>query len=122
VARGAKAVRRAGFAVSHYTGKVLLMGGDQSRTFQQIKDGTSNTMLTGEAVERPLAWGFPAHWRDPRLEINRTPRGFGGWSGEGAEFVFADASTKFISKDIDPRVLEAIASPAGKEKLPLNDF
>ena len=111
-----------GFAISHYTGNALVMGGDRSVSFQQIKDGTSNTILVGEAVDRPLAWGFPGHWRDPRLGISQSPQGFGGWSKVGADFVFTDASTKFISKDVDPRVLEAITTPAGRENVSLNDF
>jgi hypothetical protein len=111
----------AGFAVSHYTANVLVLGGDKRRNVGDLPDGASNTLLAGEATTNPAPWGFPAHWRDPRLGINKRPDGFGGPFQGGALFLFADGSVRFLPETIDPRVLEAMATPDGGEKLDPDD-
>jgi prepilin-type processing-associated H-X9-DG protein len=55
------------------------------------------------------------NWRDANLGINRSPEGFGApWTG-GAHFLMADGSARFVSENIDPKLLEAIATPDGGE-------
>ena len=43
------------------------------------------------------------------------PDGFGGQHSRGAPFAFADGSVQFLSDDIDPQVLEALATANGGE-------
>jgi hypothetical protein len=95
------------------------MRGDRPLRFKEFSDGLSNTLLSGEAVSEPMAWGSPVNWRDPRLGVNRSRDGFGGpWrTTPGAGFVMGDGSTRFINEEIDPRVLEALATPSGGEKV-----
>jgi hypothetical protein len=104
-----------GFAVSHYSGNVLVLGGHAPRRTTQFADGAANTLLCGEATHSPKAWGSPTHWRDPRLGIDQTAETFGGpWKRTpGATFVLADGSTRFIDANIDPQVLAALATPDG---------
>ncbi|MFH1675702.1 MAG: H-X9-DG-CTERM domain-containing protein [bacterium] len=52
-----------------------------------------------------------------------TVGGFGGVFAGGANFLFADGRVRFISKNIDPGVLRALATHAGNEIIdPRSDF
>ena len=112
-----------GFAMSHYASNVHLIGGTQRRTRQEITDGTSQTILCGEAAGSYQPWGSPRNWRDPAGGINRSPGGFGSPAkSRGAVFAFADGSTVFISEKVDPEVLRALATPAGGDKVRPDDY
>ena len=108
-----------GYALTHYSGNVHVLGGTEPRSFAQITDGTSNTVLAGEAAGNFKPWGHPRNWRDPALGLNASPDRFGGpWHGGGAQFVMADGSVRFISADVDPDVLRALATPAAGDQPP----
>ena len=96
-----------------------LLGSDVGWKKNDITDGLSNTLLAGEAAGNFKPWGYPANARDPALGINKTPDGFGGpWiSKKGANFMFADASIRFFTDDIDPAVLKALSTPNGGESV-----
>lgn len=106
-----------GYALSHYAGNVHVMGGKRPPGTRGIADGASNTLFIGEAAGNYRPWGYPHNVRDPLLGINQSPDGFGSpWPG-GALFAFADGRVQFLSEDIDPQVLRALATPAGGEKV-----
>lgn len=105
-----------GYALSHHAGNSHVLGGAKSWKQSQISDGTSNTILVGEAKGNFKPWGHPRNWRDPALGINTSPDGFGGpWPGGGAQFGLADGSVRYVREDIDPKVLRALATPAGAD-------
>ncbi|MDC0936255.1 DUF1559 domain-containing protein [Pirellulales bacterium] len=107
-----------GYWLTDYASNVHVIGGTRQRTSSDLSDGAGNTILSGEAFSRRKPWGHPANWRDPARGINRTPDGFGApWSSGGANFTYADGSARFLSEDIDPKVLKALSTPNGGESL-----
>lgn len=91
-------------------------------SLDQITDGMANTILLGTVGERFKPWGHPANVRDPALGINRSPEGFGGPPGwNGGMFLMCDGSVKFLSDKTDPKIMKALATPAGGETIP-NEF
>jgi hypothetical protein len=106
-----------GFPLSHYAGNSHLFGVNGSRSYSQIMDGQSQTILAGEVRDQFRPWGEPRNCRNPARPLN-TPGAFGSPTIGGTHFVFADGSVRFISETISPDVLKALATPAGGEKLP----
>jgi prepilin-type N-terminal cleavage/methylation domain-containing protein len=109
---------------------------------KSITDGTSNTMMIGEAAfgppdadqnMRPWAVGSVGDWiynvRNIAFPINEAARygprspdrsdvSCGSDHTNGAHFAFADNSVRFLSDSTDLRTLYAMASRAGDETLP----
>jgi prepilin-type processing-associated H-X9-DG protein len=112
----------AGYALSHYAANGLMLGGSVSKTLQGVTDGTSNTIMAGEAVNNFKAWGDPTNWRDTSLGINRSPNGFGSPAPGGANFLFVDGSVHFLKNTIDPHVLKALSTPAGGEAVSTDQY
>jgi hypothetical protein len=107
----ARRIDRNGFAKTDYAANQLVLPIGKSLRFAEITDGSANTILAGEVVHNLSAWGSPLNARDPRLGINKSPYGFGSNRTEGIIFVLVDGSTKFINKDINPKILKAYATP-----------
>lgn len=102
---------------AHYSASSHLLGANHCTAFNEITDGTSNTLLAGEAAGNYKAWGDPTNVRDPVLGINATPDGFGGpWKG-GANVLMGDGSVRLLSETIDPAALKALATPAAGDEL-----
>ena len=108
---------KAGYALSHYAGNALLLGGDVLRSMRSVTDGASSTIMAGEIAGEFQPWGYPMNWRDPALGINRSPEGFGSPYPGGANFLFVDGSVKFIKNSVDPRVFQSLGTPAGYERV-----
>ncbi|WP_417390628.1 DUF1559 domain-containing protein [Gimesia sp.] len=98
-----------------YAANSHLFNVNTSMKLDEIKDGTSYTILAGEVSTGIKAWGDPTNFRDPQLGINASPNGFGSPYLGGAHFLLADGSVRFISEKIDPRTLRALATPSGNE-------
>jgi hypothetical protein len=114
----------AGYALSHYSANVRVMGGGKPLTRESITDGTSNTILAGEVGTYFRPWGYPANWRDPARGIHTGPDSFGTPIGnsESTQFVMADGSVRSIRNDVSPAILRALSTPAGGETIPAGDW
>lgn len=106
-----------GYQPAHYAANNQLCSINSNMTFDQISDGTANTILAGEIKSNIKPWGDPLNFRDPGLGINQSRRGFGGPFTGGAHFLFSDGSVRFVSEKIDPAVLKALSTPNGGETI-----
>jgi hypothetical protein len=110
-------IDRNGFFKTDYAANQLVLPIGKPLRFADIQDGSANTILAGEVVHNLRAWGSPLNARDPKLGINKSPYGFGSNNTKSITFVLVDGSTKYINKNIDPKILEAYATPDGGEEV-----
>ena len=86
---------------------------------RDITDGTSNTMMVGDAVD-PVpsylngALSIRGLTQEPYIN---GPDGFGSHHVGGMQVLFADGSVRFIS-NIDGQVMEALTTIGGGELVP----
>ena len=107
-----------GYALSHYAGNSKFFKENTGTPINQITDGTSNTIMAGEIMDGFPPWAYPRNVRDPAAGIKGDNLTFGGPRGDGAFFLNADGTVVFISDSVDPKVLEALSTPAGGEPTP----
>jgi hypothetical protein len=108
-----------GYGQSHYAANERVLGPDGVSNFDQISDGTGNTVLIGEVDANFEPWGKPGNWRDPTLGLNRSPNGFGcRRAARVVYFVMADGSVRHFREGIDPEVLRALATPTAGDDYP----
>jgi hypothetical protein len=84
--------------------------------FNKITDGMSNTIGIVERAT-PVCWMSPedVKFDDAIKGINKIPEGIGSEHDKGAVFGFLDGSVRFLSQNIDLKVLEALLTIAGGE-------
>jgi len=123
-----------GFPVTHYVGvsgigpdagklsrddpRAGVFGHGQSVQLDRIGDGASNTIATLGVSGRLGAWaaGGDATVRSlTRRPYVNGPDGFGSGQPDGMLAGMADGSVRFLSKDIDPTVLEQLVTINGKD-------
>lgn len=129
-----------GYALTHYVGLAGLgekgptlpvdnpnagfFGYNRSTRMRDILDGTANTAAVSEASADFGPWGAGGKATLRSLTekpyING-PDGIGSTAPEGCNIMFADGSVRFVSKDVDPTVLEGLMTIAGGEAVNLED-
>ena len=95
-----------------------MFGYNRKTRFRDITDGLSNTMMVSEASKDFGPWGAggkPTIRALTKKPYINGPDGIGGPFQGGCNVLFGDGSVRFISKDIDPKVFEAISTMAGGE-------
>lgn len=82
-----------------------------------ITDGTSNTILLVEA-KNLVIWTKPDDVPfDPKAGFAEPEKVFGGLSPNGFNSLFADGSVRFISNSIDKKILKALFTRNGGERV-----
>ncbi|HVJ84790.1 MAG TPA: DUF1559 domain-containing protein [Caulifigura sp.] len=99
-----------GYGLVQYGVNANLMHRNSSLRFDEVVSGLGNTLLAGEIVGEYRPWGCPWTWRPIESPLNAGPRSYGHVGRDETEFVFADGQLRTINKDIDPVVLQQLAS------------
>jgi hypothetical protein len=107
-----------GYGLSHYAGNSQWLAPGAVLNFSSVTDGTSHTILAGEIAGGFTPWAKPGNLRDPSQGLNTGLGSFGHPRGNGVLFLLGDGSVRFLAEDIDPKVLKALATPAGGEVIP----
>jgi prepilin-type processing-associated H-X9-DG protein len=94
------------------TGPDTVFDGAQKMKLQDIKDGTSNTLLAIEAKD-PVVWSKPDDLRMPK-DKDKIPA-VGGLFKNGLHVLFCDGSVRLMPRDPAPALLRAIITPNGGE-------
>lgn len=124
----------AGFPVTHYVGlagigpdagrlpaddpRAGLFGFGRTTRPEEIADGAAHTIATLGVTKRLGPWaagGDPTVRTLSKRPYVNGPDGFGSGQPDGMLAGMADGSVRFIAKDIDPRVLEQLATIGGRE-------
>lgn len=101
-----------GHALTTYAANSQLLQVNDVFSRDKILDGNSNTIMYGEIGAAMPPWGEPGNVRDPALGLRKSSTTFGGLFEGGVYFSLADGRVRYISNDIDPAVLKALATPA----------
>jgi len=90
-----------------------MFAGKEGIKWNDIKDGTSNTIMTVEVVpERAVVWTKPADWE---VDLADALKGVKRDDREGFVAGWCDGSVRHLSNEIDPAVLKKLLTPAGRE-------
>jgi len=101
-----------------FTGPDTVFDGTKKVKFNDIKDGTSHTILVIEAHD-PVIWTKPADLTLPK-EKDQMPA-VGGQFKDKTHVLFCDAHVDFLSRKVSPVTLRALVTPNGGEKIDLDE-
>jgi hypothetical protein len=91
---------------------------NRSTRVADVTDGLSNTLMVGDISKDRGPWlqGGKATIRPfvDKPYING-PDGWGGIHAGGGQFLLGDGTVRFISQNIDPKVMEALITIRGGE-------
>lgn len=91
---------------------------DRPTSLADIRDGSSNTAMLSEASDGFGPWaagGRPTLRSLTAKPYINGPDGLGGPFEGGVHMSLADGAVRFVSQDIDPKVLEALMTISGGE-------
>lgn len=111
-------------AYSGVRGSNTLFPDGRGLPIRKVTDGTSNTIAIVEACGRPVIWTAPhdIDLAQQRVGVNlpgeqpgRSGSAISSYHPRGANVAFADGSVRWVSQDIDPKLLQALLSVNGGE-------
>ena len=114
---------------THYamvSGQKTIGDRQNPRSFSDFTDGTSNTLAVVEAAGLNIVWTEPrdSEVSDGNLGINLTgptptesPALISAWHRGGGHVLMADGAAKFLSHNIDPKVLKALTTVDGDDSI-----
>ena len=95
-----------------------IFGYDRQTRVNELKDGTSTTMLLAETAVDNGIWSAGGSATVRGLDPSRQPYIGPGLQFGGLMVAFADGSVRFIKETIAPKIFEVLSRVAGNEELP----
>jgi len=92
----------------HYSGSDLVFYHNSSTSLSDLTNGTSHTLLIGDAKGRFQPFGYPYEWRSVSLGLNSTEEGFGSNVRNVTQMLLADGSVREFSHETDKDVFVAL--------------
>ncbi len=89
-------------------------------TMGDITDGAGNTIAAVELMNSGIGWTEPRDITFPEL-LNLVQQRKASAHANGFQVLLADGSVRFLSYDIDPRMLRGLFTIAGKEPVGVLD-
>jgi hypothetical protein len=123
-----------GFYVTDYAaviGPQSVWSGKNRASFPNIADGQSSTLLIVEAAGQKIPWTEPRDADTQKLKsginLDGSARGesdgiASGYHAGGCHVVLADGSARFVSRNIDPNVLNRLLTADGGESTTGDEF
>ncbi len=96
-------------------GEACIFQGAKSRSFRDIADGTSNTLLVGEVIDTGVHWARPVDLFFDDLTNVGHSGSFNSRHGYGVRTVMVDGTTRVLSRQIDFRLLRSLVTADGGE-------
>lgn len=115
---GMAGVGKETLTLEQHNNKTGVFGYNRLTRFRDITDGTSNTLMILEVNKNHGNWA--AGGSSTIRALTQKPYiggadGFGGQRPDGVQAALCDGSVRFISANIDPSVLESLATAQGGE-------
>jgi hypothetical protein len=101
-----------------FTGRGALFGGAEGTKLADIKDGTAWTIMIVEAA-KPVPWTKP---EDLPFDASKPLPKLGGLLEDGFCACFADGSARFLKRNVGSKVLKALITANGREKVSGDEF
>ena len=92
----------------HYSGSDLIFYHNSSTSLSDLTNGTTHTLLIGDAKGRFEPFGYPYEWRSVSLGLNSTEEGFGSSVRDVTQMLLADGSVREFSHETDKDVFIAL--------------
>ena len=108
-----------GFAITHQAANSWVFEPDHGIQLDNLRDGSTCTILIGEIGSGFPPWASPGNVRDPVRGLGLGPDQFGCPGRDVTNFYFVGGNGKTVSNSISKRVLELLADPNNGD--PLHD-
>lgn len=100
------------------TGRNTAFRGSATRTIDDFKDGTSNTLMVTEVAQRVVHWMSPDDISPAELlaELRRSVREVHSNHAKGIHVLFVDGGVRYVSHDIKEQDLNALLTIDGSDE------
>lgn len=98
-------------------GEKCIFPGTAAVKLADITDGTSNTLIVGEATESGIPWMKPEDVDVAAHPAIGDPAGFNSRHTGGVHFLMADGSVRFVASGINQQTLDALFTRNGAEPI-----
>lgn len=103
-------------------GKNTIFQGTKSLNMNEVTDGLANTLLVVESTESGVCWMEPKDLEASKMDyaINGAPTNcIRSHHPYGAQAVFADSKTRYLTEDLPPEYIEALTTAAKSDDAPI---